>query len=241
MRRSAMLGIVLGLVAAFAGLQTSASLAAGGPDGFLTARRPYLVALVNGLRVEPLLSTGDVVGSYQMTGIPDGLGAYRSSNRTIELYMNHELEQVDGDPADSRISHLTLANDGSVLSASYPVDGTEGFTCFCSSTLRILGGHPWYFTGEECKQGHGGTSIALNAETGRWVETPQFGKLLHENVVPVPGLAKATLFLSEDGNAGHSQLYAYTAPTFKGAIRGEGSLRVFVPTDHTDSNPSPDD
>ena len=241
MRRSTVLGIAIVLVAAFAGLQTSASLAGKRPAGFVTARRPYLVPLVNGVRIDPLLSTGDVVGNYQMTGIPDGLGAYRSSNRTIELFMNHELELEDGDPANARISHLTLANDGSVLSGSYPVDGTEGFTCFCSSTLRIIGGHPWYFTGEECKQGHGGTSIALNATTGHWVETPQFGMLLHENVVPVKGLAKATFFLSEDGNAGHSQLYAYTAPTFKGAIHGEGALRVFVPSDHTDRNPSPDD
>jgi len=149
MRRSTVLGIAIVLVAAFAGLQTSASLAGKRPAGFVTARRPYLVPLVNGVRIDPLLSTGDVVGNYQMTGIPDGLGAYRSSNRTIELFMNHELELEDGDPANARISHLTLANDGSVLSGSYPVDGTEGFTCFCSSTLRIIGGHPWYFTGEE--------------------------------------------------------------------------------------------
>ncbi|HEY2803882.1 MAG TPA: hypothetical protein VGJ67_08200, partial [Actinomycetota bacterium] len=241
MRRSTVLGIAVVLVATFAGLQTSASLAGGRPDGFLTARGPYLVPLVNGVRVEPLLSTGDVVGRYQMSGIPDGLGAYRSSNRTIELFMNHELERDDGDPANSRVSQLTLANDGSVLSGSYPVDGTEGFTCFCSSTLRILHGDPWYFTGEECKAGRGGTSIALNATTGNWVETPQFGKLLHENVVPVTGLSRGTFFLSEDGNAGRSQLYAYTAPTFKGAIHGEGALRVFVPTDPTDGNPSPED
>jgi hypothetical protein len=241
MRRSTVFGIAIVLVAAFAGLQTSASLAGGGPDGFLTARRPYLVPLVNGVRIEPLISTGDVVGGYQMSGIPDGLGAYRSSNRTIELFMNHELERSDGDPANARVSHLTLANDGSVLSGSYPVDGTEGFTCFCSSTLRILGGHPWYFTGEECKSGRGGTSIAIDAATGRVIRTPQFGMMLHENVVPVPGLAKATFFLSEDGNAGRSQLYAYTAPTFRGAIHGAGDLRVFVPTDRTDSNPSPDD
>ncbi|MFL5738254.1 MAG: hypothetical protein ACJ76P_13095 [Actinomycetota bacterium] len=222
---------------AFAG---SVDVPGGRPAGFLTSRRPYVVPLVNGVRVEPLLTTGDVVGGYEMTGIPDGLGAYRSSKARIQLFMNHELEQVDGDPSNSRISHLTLNNDGSVLRGSYPVDGTESFTCFCSSTLRILGGQPWYFTGEECKQGHGGMSIALNAETGRWMETPQFGMLLHENVVPVKGLSKATFFLSEDGSAGHSQLYAYTAPTFKGAIRGQGVLRVFVPTGHTDANPSPD-
>ena len=241
MRRSTVLGIAIVVIAALSALEPTGSLAGGKPDGFLTARRPFLVPLVNGVRIEPLLSTVDVVGRYQMTGIPDGLGAYRSSNRTIELFMNHEMERDDGDPANSRVSHLTLANDGSVLSGSYPVDGTEGFTCFCSSTLRILGGHPWYFTGEECKSGRGGTSIALNARTGKWVETPQFGIMLHENVVPVPGLVKASFFLSEDGNAGRSQLYAYTAPTFKGAIHGDGALRVFVPTDHTDGNPSPDD
>jgi hypothetical protein len=239
--RSSLLGIIAVVSVVMAAFQSAPGVAGGHPTGFLTARRPYLVALRNGVRIEPLISTGDIVGGYQMSGIPDGLGAYRSSNRTIELFMNHEMDRSDGDPADSRVSHLTLANDGSVLAGSYPVNGTERFTCFCSSTLRILGGHPWYFTGEECKSGHGGTSIAIDAATGRVTRTPQFGMMLHENVVPVPGLAKATFFLSEDGNAGRSQLYAYTASSFRGAIRGKGALRVFVPTDPTDENPSPDD
>ena len=33
-------------------------------------------------------------------------------------------------------------------------------------------------------------SIAINAITGRVLETPQFGALNHENVVPVKGLAR---------------------------------------------------
>ena len=69
-----------------------------------------------------------------MSGVPDGLGAYRSTDGSIELFMNHELS-ARYDPSGSRISHLTLNEDGAVVAASYPVDGTENFEWFCSGTL----------------------------------------------------------------------------------------------------------
>jgi hypothetical protein len=214
--------------------------------GFRTRERPYLVSLVDGVRIKPLLTTGDVIGGveggYQMSGIPDGLGAYSRSNGTIELFMNHELNG-QFDASDARVSHLTLSGRGRVLAARYAIDGSEGFQWFCSSTLEILGGVPWYFTGEETnKSPRDGSSIALNAATGRWVETPHFGHLSHENIVPVTRLAKAYLGISEDGFGEPSQLYAYTADRFTAAIRGKGSLRVWVPDEQVpDGNPSPND
>jgi hypothetical protein len=226
-----------------AGAATKVSTAGG--SGFLTSERPYLVPLADGVRVEPLITAGDVIGGmeagYQMSGTPDGLGAYASGN-TVELFMNHELND-EFDYSGSRVSHLTLDDSGRVLSASYAVDGSQGYQWFCSSTLEVLGGVPWYFTGEESSSSpRHGTSIALNASTGRWVETPRFGHLSHENVVPVKGLSKAYLGISEDGFGEPSQLYAYTADRFTAAIRGHGSLRVFVPDEEVpDGNPSAND
>ena len=214
---------------------------------FTTSERPYLVALADGVQIRPIISTGDIVGGdrtgYQMSGVPDGMGAYQAAAGTVEVFFNHELSPRF-DASGSRVSHLTLNADAAVVAASYPVDGTEGFEWFCSSTLAEIDGVPWYLTGEEGKfSSRRGSSIALNATSGRYVETPQFGHFGHENVVPVQGLSKAYLGLSEDGFGEFSQLYAYIAPTFEGAIANEeGALRVWVPNEPVaDGNPSAND
>ena len=84
-------------------------------------------------------------------------------------------------------------------------------------------------------------SIAINAETGRVVQTPQFGSLNHENVVPVHGMDRAVVYLSEDSFRLRSQAYAYFADDFPGAIHGDGSFAVWVPDDQGDGDPSTND
>ena len=89
------------------------------------------------------------------------------------------------------MSHLTLNSGAEVAAASYVVDGTERYEYFCSSTLDMLDGVPWYLTGEEWfASPKGGMSVAINVLTGRVRETPQFGALNHENVVPMHGMAR---------------------------------------------------
>jgi hypothetical protein len=220
-----------------------AGAASTGPSGFVTDERPFLVALEDGVDIRPILTTGDVVGDYQMSGVPDGIGWFVSADGAIEVYLNHELHP-DFDPSGSRVSHLTLSAGGEVLAADYVVDGTEGYEWFCSSTLEVLDGVPWYTTGEESKHSPRlGTTIAIDASTGTVHETPWFGHFGHENVVPVQGLRSAFLGLPEDGFREFSQLFAYTARTFEGAFAGdEGSLRVWVPDDAvSDGNPSAND
>jgi hypothetical protein len=207
-------------------------------SGFKTAKPAYLVPTAPGVVIDPILSTGDVVGSYQMSGIPDGLGAYKTGN-TIQLFMNHELDRTFPPPpfnngSDARISHLTLnPDDRGVIEGSYPFTGNENFTRFCSSTLAKLGGTHWYLTGEETiSSGHFGSSIAMNAETGSWVETPHFGKMQHENVLPLEGLSKAVLITTDDDFATNvpSYLYAYIAnsKSFEDAIlNDDGDLYVW--------------
>jgi hypothetical protein len=224
--------LVIAVAVAFVGPTASAG----------TSEPPQLVALADGVLIEPLLTAGDVVGGYQMSGVPDGLGAFQSSTTTIELYMNHELAFADDDPSNARISHLTLDETGQVTAGEYVVDGHERFEEFCSATLADVDGTPWFFTGEEAPRSvRLGSSIALNTSTGRYVETPWFGHMYHENVVPVPGLDRSVVVAAEDGQAGRSQLYVYTAATLRDAIRGNGSLRAWVPDGGTDANPSPDD
>jgi len=205
------------------------------------------------VRIQPILSVGDVIGGqlggYQMTGIPDGLGAYRTGRSTLEVVANHELSGSAPAGVSARVSQITLDTRMRVRAARYALDGTEGFLRFCSSNLTMLDGVPWYFTGEESTDaggppagGRGGSSIALNAQTSRWYETRHFGLFAHENIMPVKQLDMAMFVSTEDGPAGVSQLYAYTATTFGDAIGGNGQLWVWKPDQAvTDGNPSTND
>ena len=201
-----------------------------------------LVPLEPGVVIDPILSTGDIVGGYQMSGIPDGLGAYKSGRNTLNVMMNHELDRTLPDsPAGvgSRISKVVLdRHSRTVLSASYPFTGLEGFVRFCSATLEVIKGTPWFFAGEEDipTAGRGGSSIAMNAETGEWVETRHFGLVLHENNVPVERLSKAMIVTTDDDFRAPTQqephiaayLYAWIGDTWEGSIAGtDGSLYVW--------------
>lgn len=238
MRKSAStLAIVVALVAVVVG-PTSA---APGGGGFFTQQPPQLVPLASGVQIKPLLSAGDIVGSYQATGTMDGLGLYRSSKSTIEVFANHELE--GSDPTWARVSHLTLSNTGGVLSGSYPIDGTEGYEDFCSSTLAMVEGNPWYFLGEETLTAGKGRAIALNATTGQHYELPWLGRFEHENVVPMTSLSRqgVILQLTEDEEAGLSQEYLYRANTMADLLAGRGQLYVWAPDSTLDGDPSPND
>lgn len=216
------------------------------PTPFVTSARPFVVPLADGVVVRPILTTGDVVGegpgAYQMSGTPDGIGWYDSADG-VEVFFNHELSSRFN-PSGSRVSHVTLDADGAVTAAGYAVDGTEDYEWFCSSTLEIIDGTPWYTTGEEGKRSARlGTSIAIDAETLRVREMPWFGHFGHENVVPVQGLSRMFVGLAEDGFFEYSQLFSYISRTFEGAISGkQGSLRVWVPDRGVrDGDPSADD
>ncbi len=208
-----------------------------------TAARPMLVSLQPGVEITPIISSGDRVGAdFQYTGVPDGIGVFQSAPDRLEVFTNHELSYRYGDPAWSRVSHLTLDPQGNVVSATYAIDGTERYEYFCSSTMDMIDGTPWYFTGEEwIASPRGGMSIAINATTGAVVQTPQFGSLNHENVVPVHGLDRAVVYLSEDSFRLRSQAYAYFADDFPGAIHGHGAFAVWVPDERGDGDPSTND
>ena len=239
-KRASALLLAAVLVAAIAG-PTTAAPPGGGGAGFFTQQPPQLVPLKSGVDIKPLLSAGDVVGGYQATGVMDGIGAYRSSKSTVEVFVNHELE--GSDPTWARVSHLTLSNTGGVLAGSYPIDGTEGYEDFCSSSLAMVEGTPWYFWGEETLTDGKGRALALNAVTGQHYELPWLGRFEHENVVPMTSLARqgVILELTEDEEAGLSQQYLYKAASMADLLAGRGQLYVWVPNATLDGDPSPND
>jgi hypothetical protein len=241
MRKTA-LAAMLGLLAI--GLVAGSGASAANGQGFKTAKRPYLVPIEPGVITDPILSTGDIVGGYQMSGIPDGLGAYKDSG-VLQLLMNHELGATF--PAtppgvDARISKVTIDDKTHrVLGATYLFNGnlvTEGFERFCSSTLEVINGTPFYFTGEEAvNAGHDGSSIVMNAVTGEFTPTPQFGHIQHENVVPVERIRKFMLVTTDDDfRTGSPSLFlAYIADSLDDALADRGQLYVWKATNASDT------
>jgi hypothetical protein len=230
------LAVLVATVSAFALTVAGSATPAKGP-GFKTAKPPYLVPMVPRAAVDPILSAGDTIGGYQMSGIPDGLGAFKDGGDTLQVMMNHELgRSFPGTPpgVDARISKVTInRKTHGVLGAQYLFTGQEFFERFCSATLEKIKGTPYYLTGEEAiPTGHDGSSIVMNAETGTWTATPHFGHFEHENMVPVTGFKKFMLISTEDNfRVGMpSYLYAYIADSWADAVSGDparGSLYVW--------------
>lgn len=262
MKRSAIaLATILTAAASAAAIAGAADPEAKGARGFDTAAAPQLVPLAPGVEIDPLLTAGDTIGRYQMSGIPDGLGAYISNPKrrrpTVTVVMNHELSGSAPEGVGARISRLKIdPRRMTVLNGGYPINGNEGYSRFCSATLAMIGGRVLYFTGEESTGtgaltadpsdgiGRGGTSIALDPALGLRRQTDHFGLFPHENVTPVKGLERAFMLSTEDGDPGEneSQLYAYIAPTFRDAIRGSrGRLSVWKANGDLDGSPSTND
>ena len=150
-----------------------------------TEIKPYAVPVSSDYSIQPLLSVGDKVPntadpskSYQMIGIPDGLGATKGKGNTTLLYMNHELntsvntEPNVGGPLNrgAFVSLWTLDKNGCVVSGQRAYDkvvdeetgavlpaaevGNVGrpFGRFCSASLSFREAgfdRPIYLTGEE--------------------------------------------------------------------------------------------
>jgi hypothetical protein len=161
----------------------SAALAASAQE--YTKVKPYVVSVTPDYVVQPLLTVGDQVPNtsdtnrtFQMIGIPDGLGAYKTDCGNTILFMNQELgRSVVSQPnvgemplRGAFISRLVLDCAAHVVSGEvaydsvhdessgtvYPVattnNATPGFARFCSGSLSHHEAgldRPMYFTGEE--------------------------------------------------------------------------------------------
>src|ERR1700752_4194420 len=61
-----------------------------------TLQSPYVLPSLSVAGTASVLSVGDLIGGYRMTGIPDGLGAFDNGDGTFTLLMNHELTPTEG-------------------------------------------------------------------------------------------------------------------------------------------------
>jgi secreted PhoX family phosphatase len=72
----------------------------------------------------------------------------------------------------------------------------------------------------------------LNATTGAWTPTPQFGHIQHENIVPVERVGKFMVVTTDDDFriGSPSRFLAYIADSLDDAIAGNGQLYVWKAT-----------
>jgi hypothetical protein len=61
-----------------------------------SSQTPYLTPAAPGVKLNSILTTGDMVNGYTMAGTPDGLGAFDNGNGTFTLVMNHEFGNTAG-------------------------------------------------------------------------------------------------------------------------------------------------
>ena len=64
----------------------------------VSSQSAYLQPVATGVQFTPILTANDTVGSYRMSGIPDGLGAFDNGDGTFTLLANHELTIAMGVP-----------------------------------------------------------------------------------------------------------------------------------------------
>ena len=57
---------------------------------------PYIVPTAERWSAVALITTGNTIKGYAMTGVPDGLGAFDNQDGTITVLMNHEIEAGHG-------------------------------------------------------------------------------------------------------------------------------------------------
>src|SRR5262245_10552116 len=74
---------------------------------------PFLVPTNPSVSTTAIITTGDNVGTYQMAGTPDGLGAFDNGDGTITVLMNHEFTDAEG------IAHTHNASLGAAGKGSY--------------------------------------------------------------------------------------------------------------------------
>ena len=211
------------VVSTLLGLKMSAT------EAFTTTSKPYLQPLsTSNASIKALITTNDTLSDgYTFQKTPDGMGAFVTNNETIDVFVNHELDNSE-DGEYAKVSKLTLYRNGSILSGKLIENGTGKYDVLCSAYL--IEGHgfarPVFITNEEIEDG---VVIAYDVLSGNKTEMPWLGNFSHENTILLPNYGNKTVLLgTEDGEYDHSQLYLYAANSPSDLMHGRGMLYVLV-------------
>lgn len=138
---------------------TASFIAQAQNTGPSSSATPYILPVQPNVTTYSVLSVGNTPAgsSYQMVGIPDGLGAYDNGNGTFTVLMNHELGNTSGVVRDHGArgafiseyvidkASLTVISGGDLIQnvfnwnnatqSSSTVDTAIAFNRFCSADL----------------------------------------------------------------------------------------------------------
>jgi hypothetical protein len=150
MRRARLrFGVALfGTALMFAGTMHSA--AAVTPP-FDTRKEAMLVPITPRGWVDPLVSVGDMIGTYQFEALPDGISVRTGASGTIQAFVNHETSTVpfpyasptptnpeanQNDFSNSKVTRLTInRTSAKITAASAVIKSSQNFQRFCSNFL----------------------------------------------------------------------------------------------------------
>jgi Bacterial protein of unknown function (DUF839) len=242
MRRGTKLGaVLLVLGVAAVGAIAAYGATAQGPS---SSHSPYILPARSDVSTVSILTVGDNVPGidgdgpgYQMVGIPDGLGAYRSGRDTFTVLMDHELPEGTGVPrahggTGAFVSKWTIDRDTlevlrgedlikQVVLAPGGMYGSpqEGVVMgrLCSADLPEQSA----FYNERSGKGYRGRLFLSGEEVGQngrafahdvngtsW-ELPFLGKMNWENAVASPDTGDKTVVIALDDQNPLGQVYVY--------------------------------
>jgi hypothetical protein len=242
------------------GVAVTAEALGAGP--FVTASKPYVVSISPEYTIQPLLSSGDRVTNlgdasktYQMVGIPDGIGAYKEGDITYALF-NHELgagvlsEPVVGEPLNrgAFVSVLQLSKEGRVIAGDRAYDTvwnentlvgpaadtsntTPGFVRFCSASLSYKEAgfdRPIYFAGEESSGAatfDGLGGLGIAIFDNELHTMPKFGRFSWENTVAQPKKGNKTVLIGMEDGPAGPQSQLYMYIGIKEKGRNATAMR----------------
>lgn len=202
----------------------------GAADGFLTTSAPYITLTSEappGSSVTAIINSGETVGEFEFTGLPDGLGIVPGDG-TVDVYVAHEETTVPffggANFQAASVSRLTLdSSTGAVLSAAVELSPDEGFLRFCSAFMAgpeegfsdytffvneesndivsvpdgAAYGPDQAFAPENLRQA--GYAVALRADgSGEFNILAGLGRLNHENTVVIPAWHNKQVILTTD-------------------------------------------
>jgi hypothetical protein len=213
--------------------ETVAAFAKGGSQASFRTSQPAQAELLVGGDLVALATSGDVMpgSGERLVGIPDGIGSF-GNGRFMSSFLNHEISGA------ARVSLFNIdTRNGTIVTHSYPIDGSEGYNRLCSASWNDADdGFPGgaFFTGEESSDG---VQLALDRQ-GRVTELPHIGYYAHEQQIAVPGFENQIVVVNfdDDGTSGgdlttedaESEFYMYVARNSNGVLRGTGQLYVFA-------------
>jgi hypothetical protein len=224
------------------GLGASAALAAPTPgQGPSSSATPYLTPVSPGVQVQSVLTVGDTVpetgnpsgGSYQMIGIPDGLGQFDNGDGTYTLVMDHELGNAVGAVRDhgtvgafvskwiiDKATNTVLSGNDLIQTVAPVPGGAAPFNRFCSADLPAVSAfynassglgtqNRIFMNGEESgAEGRAFGHVVTGAAAGTSYYLPALGRFSWENSVANPGSGDKTIVIGTDDST-PGQVYLY--------------------------------